>query len=584
MKRVLPTLLDEFPTEIPKAMFEQVQMTPVATPLRDAMVGDVSRMLWLLLGAVGLLLLVACANVASLFLVRAEGAQRDLAVRSAIGAGAGAIVAQYLGEAAILAGTGGLAGIALAALGVRALRALPSGIDLPRLAEVGLDARVVAFAAVVSTLGAFVVSLLPVLRARRIHPAIVLKESSRSATAGRDRQRARSALVVAQVALALVLVAGSALMARSFARLRDVSPGFDASGVLTLRVALPRATYADPARTLAFYDRVLAEARALPGVRDAAVTDWLPLTDDHNDSATDIEDHPLPPDAVPADHEMSSVSPDYFRTMGVPLLAGRTFERPDVTRPSLEVIASRAFAERYWKGQNPIGKRVRPALTKEWYTVVGVVGDVHLKSLQDPPEQSLYFPLVTPERDGKASVSNAMAVTVRAAGAPERLAAPLRAIVRRIDPAIPTYAERPMAAVLDAAAARTRFVLLMLGVASLVALAIGAVGLYGVMAYGVTLRRREIGVRIALGAARGDVSRMIASRGVLLAGVGVVAGLGATLVTTRFLHGLLYDVSPTDPVALAATCAVLLAVAALASWLPARRAANVDPIEALRRD
>jgi predicted permease len=282
---------------------------------------------------------------------------------------------------------------------------------------------------------------------------------------------------------------------------------------------------------------------------------------------------------------MAAVSRDYFRTMRVPLLAGRTFGPEDATRPTLEAIVSRAFARRYWNGASPLGKRLRPSIGGAWYTIVGVVGDVHMASLDTPAEQFIYFPLVTPGDSAEPLVvPRVVAIVLRTAGDPTRVAAPLRAIVRRVDPAVPTYAEQPLTAVVSGAAARARFVLLMLGVASLVALAIGAVGLYGVLAYGVTLRRREIGVRIALGAGAADVSRMVARRGVLLASLGVAVGLAGALATTRFMHGLLYDVSPTDPVALAATCAVLLCVAALASWLPARRAAAVDPMEALRRD
>jgi hypothetical protein len=271
--------------------------------------------------------------------------------------------------------------------------------------------------------------------------------------------------------------------------------------------------------------------------------------------------------------------------MRVPMLAGRTFGPEDVARPTLEAVVSRAFAERYWKGGSALGKRLRPSIGGAWYTVVGVAGDVHMASLDTPAEQFVYFPMVTPGDSAEPSVvPRVVAVALRTTGDPMRLAAALRAIVKRVDPAVPTYAERPMAALLGAAAARTWFVLLMLAVASLIALVIGAVGLYGVLAYGVTLRRREIGVRIALGAAASDVSRMIARRGLALAGAGVAAGLVGALVTMRLMRGLLYGVSPTDPAALAATCAVLLAVALLASWLPARRAAAVDPIEALRRD
>jgi putative ABC transport system permease protein len=583
LARYLPRLIDEFPVPIPREMLAQAQLRPVVRPLRDVVVGDVGRLLWILLGAAALLLLVACANVASLFLVRAEGANREIAVRMSLGAGQGAVLAQYLVEALLLSLGGGALGVLLALAGVRALRTLPAGVDLPRLSEVGLDGRVLLAAALASVASAAAVSVLPVLRARRISPAVVLKESSRSATTGRDRQRARSALVVAQVALALVLVAGSALMARSFARLRQVRPGFDPRGVLTMRVSLPRATYGDPGAALRFLTAVTDEARTLPGVRAAAVTDWLPLTDDHNDTAMDIEDHPLPPSAVPSDHPVVSASAGYFVAAGIPLLAGRTFGSVDAAHPSGEVLVSRAFAERYWKGQNPVGKRIRPSLTGVWFTVVGVVGDVHLATLEQPAEEVVYFPLATPDPGG-VHVPRSVAILLKTGGDPAPLAPSLRAVVHRLDPALPTFDERPMTAVVARAVARTRLVLLMLGLASLVALAIGAVGLYGVLAYGVMLRRREIGVRLALGATAAEVSRMVARRGVALAALGVATGLAAAIALTRFLHGLLYGVSPTDPLALAATSAVLLGVAVVASWLPARRAAGVNPMEALSRD
>jgi predicted permease len=424
---------------------------------------------------------------------------------------------------------------------------------------------------------------MPVLHARRVSPGIILKESSRSATVGRDRQRVRSALVVAQVALALVLVAGSTLMGRSFAQLRNVQPGFDARRVLTMRVALPRSTYAEPAVRLRFYQQLLEKAAALPGVRNAAATDWIPLTDDHNDSVVQIEDHPLPGGAVPPDHPLAYVSADYFATLGIPLRAGRPFAREDFAKPSTDVIASHAFAERYWKGESAIGKRVRPDLSGPWFTIVGVAGDVHLQSLDKAAEEVLYFPLVYAGETGP-EVPGSVAIAIRTTGDPAALTPALRAAVRALDPSLPTYDERTMTARLGASAARTRFVMLMLGVASLVALLIGMVGLYGVLAYSVTLRRREIGVRMALGATARDVTRMIARRGIVLAVVGVGVGLFGAVALTRVLHGLLYGVSPTDPVALVGTCVMLLAVASIASVLPARRAAGINPIEALRRD
>ena len=583
LARLLPRVVDEFPSDVTREMLAQVRLRPVVTPLRDVMVGDVRRLLWILLGSAGLLLLVACANAASLCLVRAEGTQREVALRTALGAGRGAVVSRYLAEALLLAGAGGALGVAIAAAGVRLLRGLPSGIDIPRLGEVSVDGRVLLFAAGVAAFSTVAVSLIPLLRARRLPVAAVLKESGRAATAGGRRQRARGALVVAQVALALVLVAGSGLMARSFARLRDVRPGFDAERVLTLRVALPRARYGDAAAIAALHDRLLAQVRALPGVTAAALTTWVPLTSNHDDTTLSVEDHPLPENVVPNLHYIAYVSGELFGTMGIPLLAGRTFAPADAARPSTDVVVTRAFAERYWKGASPLGKRIRPFGSGPWYTVVGVVGDVHLEALEKPAEDAVYFPLATP--NGTTTfVPGTVALMVRTAGEPEALVAPVRRLVQRLDPSLPTYDERPLRDVLSAAAARTRFVMLVLALASAVALTLGAVGVYGVMAYGVSLRQREIGVRMALGARPADVGQMISRHGVALAAAGVAIGLGAALGVTRFLRGLLYDVSPTDPLTLGGTCAVLLLVALVASWLPARRAAAMDPVEALRRE
>ena len=583
LERYLPRLLDEFPFNIPPAMLAQAHLAPVVRPLRDAIVGDVRSMLWILFGSVALLLVIACANVASLFLVRAEGAERDIAIRVALGAGRGVLAAQYLPEALLLSAAGGALGVLLAGVGIRALQASPSGLDLPRMSEVHVDGRVVLFAVVVTTLAAVLVSLLPVWRSRRLVPAVVLKSSSRSATAGPERQRARSALVIGQVAIALVLVAGSALMARSFARLRDVSPGFSPQGVLSMRIAMPGATYRDPAGRLNMINRILDEARELPGVRDAAVTDWVPLSGDHSDNVFTVEGQVLAPNEVPGDRPLAHVSPGYFGLLGVPLQAGRSFERPAPDRPLAEVVVSRAFAELTWKGQDPLGKRLRPSLDGPWFTVVGVVGDAHLTALEKDVDPMVYFPLVMLD-DGAISVPHSVAIEVKTNGDPLALVAPLRGILKRADPALPTFDAHAMPELLSLATARTRFVLVMLGAASVIALMLGAVGLYGVLAYGVAVRRREIGVRMALGATSRDVTRMIARHGVVLASIGVVMGLAGALGTMRVLRGMLFGVSPNDPATLAAACAVMLVIAVAASWLPARRAAAMDPMESLRRE
>jgi predicted permease len=373
-------------------------------------------------------------------------------------------------------------------------------------------------------------------------------------------------------------------MARSFARLRDVDPGTNARGVLIVRLSLPRATYADPTKRARFYQRVLDQAQALPGVQSAAVVDWLPLSGDRNDSVMLIEDHPLPSGTIPPDHLLTQVSPRYFATLGIPVLDGRTFETGDPARPLGEAIVSHSFAKRYWNDASPIGKRVRPGLQGPWFTIVGVVGDVHMQSLDRPAEELVYFPMMVAEEEERLFVPDDVSLALRTSGDPTALAQPVRAMFRDLDASLPLYGEQPMEAIIADATARTRFVLLMLGVASIVALLIGMVGLYGVLAYGVTLRQREIGVRMALGATARDVTRMVARGGIVLAVFGIAAGVIGAFLATRFLQGMLYGVSPTDPLTFAGSSAVLLAVAAVASWLPARRAARIDPMEALRRD
>jgi predicted permease len=581
LERVLPRLLDEYPSGIPRAMWESVHVRPTVSSLRDAVVGETSRVLWILLGSVSLLLVIACANAANLFLVRGEARGLELAVRAALGSGVAGIVVQCLSEALVLAIAGGLLGVGLAVAAVRAVTAFGGDLDLPRITEIGVDARVLGFAAAASALCALVVSILPILRARQVPVALVLREAGRGATAGAARQRARSVLVVAQVALALVLVASSGLLARSFERVRHVRLGFDPTDVIVARLALPSATYATASATARFYMRLSESVRAVPGVTDASITSWVPLTNDHDDTTIETEDHPLAPNAVGRVHFVPAVDERFFHTMGIPFVAGRTFETADPQRPAREVIVSRAFAERYWPGESPLGKRLRPGLGSPWFTVVGEVGDVHFEALEKPAEDAVYFPLIT-SRGSETYVPRYAAVVARVPNAGSAATARLRQAVRTLDPTLPTFDERSLMQVVASASTRARILLWLLATASSVALLLGAVGIYGVMAYGVSLRQREIGVRMALGARPGDVRRMVARGGLGLAALGVVIGVGCAIAVTRLLRGLLYDVSPTDPITLAGTAAVLLLVSLAASWIPARRASSVDPVDALR--
>jgi predicted permease len=581
LERVLPRLLDEFPSGIPPAMWAQAHVRPIVTPLRDSIVGDVPRLLWILLGSVSLVLVIACANVANLFLVRGESRQLELAVRSALGSGLAGIVAQALSESFVLAASGGALGVLLALFGVKMATTFGGGLGVPRLEEVRVEGGVVLFALAISVFCAVFVSLIPVLRARRVPIAMVLRDAGRGSTTGARRQWARSALVVAQVALALVLVAVSGLLARSFGRLRDVKPGFEPAAVVMARVALPTANYLTAASVTNLYDRVLEQVRALPGVRDATITNWVPLTNDHNDTVVGVEDHPLPPNAVPRAHFVPGVDAHYFSTMAIPLMAGRTFGPFDPAHPPFEVVASHAFAERYWPGESPLGKRVRPGISGPWWTIVGEVGDVHYNALDKPADDVLYLPIVT-RRDDSLTAEHFVSLLVRTDRERPGTLTAVRRVVHSLDPALPTYDEHLLTDIVAAASARARVTLLLLAIASVLALILGAVGIYGVMAYGVSLRQREIGVRIALGARPLDVSRMVSRQGVTLGAIGVVIGVVCALSVTHLLRGLLYDVSPTDPLVLGGTCVVLLLVALLASWIPARRAAAVDPSDALR--
>jgi putative ABC transport system permease protein len=580
LSHVLPGLLDEFPGGIPRAMWDQAHVRPIVTPLLESIVGNVSALLWILLGSVGLVLLIACANVANLFLVRGEARQLELAVRGALGSGIAGIVAQCLSESLVLAAAGGVIGVLLAMVGVSWAAGWADKLRVPRLEQVTIDGQVLAFALAVCAVSTLLVSLIPLLRARRVPIAIVLRESGRGSTAGAERQRTRGALVVAQVALALVLVAGSGLLGRSFTHLQNVKPGFDGRDVSMTRLALSHATYPTASSRVQLYGRVLDQVRALPGVKEATITDWVPLTDDHNDVVVTVEDHPLPPDALPNDHYVATVDPNYFKTMGIPLLAGETLESPYRGQPSPNVVVSKAFAEHYWPGGIALGKKIRPSLDGPWFTIVGEVGNVHYEALNKPAETAVYMPLL-PTDSTAWNTPAFVSLLVRTEGGQD-VALPVRNIVHALDPALPTYDQQSLSSVVFTATSRARVTMLLLVIASSLALILGAVGLYGVLAYGVSLRQREIGVRIVLGARPSEVSWMVSRQALGLALAGIAIGIGFALAATRLLRGLLYDVSPTDPLTLGATCLGLLAMAAMASWVPARRAAAVDPSEALR--
>ncbi|HEX8944048.1 MAG TPA: ABC transporter permease [Gemmatimonadaceae bacterium] len=586
LQRVLPTAPEEFPGRLTSAAIAQTKMRAVVRPLRDVVVGDIGRVLWVILGAVGFVLLIACANVANLFLVRVDARQRELAVRRALGATRGDLAIEATSEGIVLAVVGGALGLALAAFGIAVTRALDSSVDMPRIAEVGIDPTAAAIAAGITALAALLISIVPVVRTTALSRFAALSETSGSTTAGRRRHRARNALVVVQVAVALVLLSGAGLMARSFARLSAVQPGFDASHAFTFRIAVLETKYPRSGDAARLITRTLDDITALPGVESAGVVTKLPLDDQgRQDTALFVQDRPLRPGTIPNIHQAAFASPGYFRALGIPFLEGHTFEAPDPDLPRRDVIVSRALAERYWPGGHAVGRRVRMIPAGDWYTVIGVTGNVRGTTLEQAPDEMIYQPIVaTLALDTTRWTPRDVAVVVRTAQSPELIAARVEDAVRREDPSIPVYAARPMPDVVRHAEARTTFTLGLLAIASAIALVLGAVGIYGVIAYIVSLRTKEIALRLALGARANEVRRMIVRQALVVTLIGICGGILGAIGTTRALASLLFGVTPTDIPTLLGSAVVLVVVAAAASWVPARRAAAVDPALALRSE
>lgn len=587
LQRLLPRVPEVFPGRLTAGGITAIKMRAVVRPLQDVIVGDVGRALWIVLGAVGVLLFIACANVANLFLARAEGRQRELAVRRALGAGRGTLLVDFLSEAGIIAAVGGALGLVAAASGVHALQSVGAGASIPRLADVHIDGIVVAVTAGIVALAAIIVSVVPMMRSGTASLSAMLMANG--GAAGRARHGARRVLVVAQVALALILLTAAGLLARSFSRLRSVDPGFIANHAIAVRMTLPSAAYPTSAMAARAILRSIDAVAAIPGVRAAGVTTKVPLdAEARQDSAVFVEDRPLRAGGIPNLHQMAFVTPGYFRAMGIPLVAGRVFEAPDPgggpsTAPP-EVIVSQAFAQRYWKGGSAIGKRVRMNPGDPWHTIVGVVGSVRDEALEQPPTETVYSPLVTMTAFNTPWTPRDIALVVRTSGDESALVGAVRRAVHDIDPALPLYRVMSTSTLLSEAAARTTFTLLMLGVAALIAMTIGAVGIYGVISYLVSLRTREIGVRLALGATPSDMRRFVTKQALVDAAIGVGLGVAGAAVVTRVLRAVLFDVSPTDPETMAAASALLLVTALAASWFPARRAARLDPASTLRSE
>ena len=564
----------QYKRENPRMPDADPALTIRAQDLQQQTVSNVRTAVLILCGAVGLLLLIACANVAALLLSRALARRKEIAIRAALGARRAALIGQLLAESVLLALAGGALGIALSAWGTHALAALGQG-NLPRVDEIGIDWHVMAFTAGLSLVTGVLFGLLPALQLSRQDLNPLLRAEGRGSAGSRRRNRARGALVVAQVALSMVLLVGASLLIRSFVRLRNVSGGFDARNVLTMNIALPPARYPKGPQMAAFYDQAVKKVSAMPGVRSAAVCSALPVRPVRF-SPVLVEGQPEVPLAARPILAIQMVSPAYFRTLRVVLRHGREFTEGDSAAAPPVAIVNETLVRRFWPHDNPIGKHLLLGrMVRSAEVVVGVAADVNNLSLAAAPQAEVYVSF--PQRPWAS-----MNLILRTAGDPHNWAAAARAAVAAVDRDQPVTAINTMEEVLATSTAQQRFSVFLLGVFSTTALVLAAVGLYGAIAYSVAERTQEMGIRIALGAATGDILRMIVGQGLALALAGLAIGTLAALALTRLMSGLLFQVSAADPASFGASALLFAAIAALASYLPARRATRVDPTEALR--
>ena len=546
--------------------------------LHERMVGDLRRALLVLLGAVGVVLLIACANVAGLLLARAAGRQREFAIRTALGASRGRLIRQMLAESLVLAAAGGALGLLAGAWTVELLAVLlPAGV--PRVDEIGLDARVAAVAVLTSLASAVLFGLVPSLQASRADGSAALRDAGdRASTAGRVRARTRAALVVAEIALTLVLLASAGLLANSFVRLQRIDPGFTTEQVTLVQMPLPQGKYVDGRRQAAFYEQLLERLRQHGDIQSSAVAFPAPLSQQDAAGSFSIEGRSYTTRADRPRADLGSVSPDYLRTLGIPLITGRHFTDRDREPAPAVIIVNAAFARRHFPGEDPLGKRLRFDDTKDaWMTVVGVAGDSRSLGLDTDPGPLMYIPY-------QYFTLPFMSVVVRSSGGTAGVASAVRAEVRALDPDLPIDEVRPLKDVVSDSVAEPRFRMVLLGAFALTALLLAAVGVYGLISYSVTQRTREIGIRVALGARPAQVSVPIMREGLALAALGMGIGLAGAFAATRLLATFLFEVEATDPLTFAAVTGLLLGVALVACYVPSRRALRVDPLTALRAE
>jgi putative ABC transport system permease protein len=547
-----------------------------AVSLQDSLVGTLRPGLAVLLAAVGFVLLIACANVANLLLARATAREREIALRKALGASSSRLVRQLLIESLLLALLGGVVGISLASVVVPAVRAFSPG-SVPRLADARLDASVLLYSLLLCLITGVLFGLVPALQAagKELHGS--LKEGSRGSSEGASRGRLRSLLVVSEMAVALVLMTGAGLLIESFSRLMQINPGFSSANLMTFPLNLPPNHYASPENQTLFYRQLLEHVKSVPGVQAAGVTSYLPLAGGARFvyfCPEGVVCQGIGKDPTTA---LRQVSADYFDTVSTPLLKGRVFSARDTASSPMVVVVNQTIADRYWPGQNPIGKHLANSRDRIPREVVGVVSDVKFTALSAANVEEVYLPL-------EQAPWPATALIVRSPGNPQSLVSAVRVKIAEIDPNLPITGIATMDSVVGSSVAQPRLIVQFVGVFAGFALLLAAIGIYGVMAYSVSARQQEMGIRMSLGAEPADILKMVVGQGMRLALLGVAIGVAASLALTRLISTLLFGVHPTDPLAFSASALALLATALLASYLPARRATRVDPITILRHE
>jgi len=547
-------------------------------PELTAMVGNTRSALFMLCAMAGCVLLVACVNVANLLLARSLSRNREISIRAALGAGRWQIIKQLLVESTLLGTLGGFAGLLLAIWGVDSMKAFLPGI--PRMDEISPDPRVFGFTVLLSLGVGIFAGLMPAWRVSHPNLATSMNEVTRGSSEGAAGGRTRASLVVIEIVLALVLLASAGLLVKSFLRLQKVPAGFDHTRVMTARIALPNESYPKPLDTTQFYKKLLERISVLPGVQSAAAAWWIPLSGSEITLTFDVQERPLPEGQQPV-AQVNVVTPEYFQTLRTPVALGRAFtERDDKNSPPVAIV-SESFAKQYFSGENPIGKRITPNGSVEGKPpvreIVGVVADMHLISLRLAPKPQIYIP------DQQFGI-HSMSIFVRTQVAPESLTNTLRRTVAEIDKDVPIYRTQTLTDYMSQSVAQPRLNAMLVGLFALISLLLAAAGIFGVMSYSVTQRTQEIGIRLALGAQRYDVLRLIIVQGMRVVGLGLVLGLIGVFVCTRLLQSLLFGIGATDLTTMLSVTLILTAVAFVACLLPARRASLVDPIEALRAE